>query len=72
MAPKREPVASPWYDLKDMERLFQVNRRTVWVWVSCGRLPEPVRRTRKWVRWPRKKIDRLIREWSGDEPPSAA
>lgn len=62
--PKPTPGLSPWYDIEDMMALFSVGDRTIWKWVSAGKLPRPVRRGPKWSRWPRVQIDALIQEWA--------
>ena len=60
------PGPSPWYCKSDLMRLFQVTARTIEKWVAMGRLPEPVRKGRKWVRWPVERIDALIDAWKGE------
>jgi len=59
-----QPTAgeSPWYRKADLMRLFGITDRTVEAWVNRGRLPEPRRQGRGWVRWPRAEIDALIAE----------
>jgi predicted DNA-binding transcriptional regulator AlpA len=56
---------SPWYRKSDLMRLFQISDRTVEKWAACGKLPEPVRKGRAWVRWPKSQIDALLAEWQG-------
>lgn len=56
---------SPWYRKADLMRLLQVCDRTIEKWVAMGRIPEPVRKGRGWVRWPKERIDALIAEWQG-------
>jgi excisionase family DNA binding protein len=36
-----------WLDLKQVEREFPVSKRTIWTWISSGRLPayKPFRKT---------------------------
>jgi excisionase family DNA binding protein len=36
-----------WLDLKQVEREFPVSKRTIWTWISTGRLPayKPFRKT---------------------------
>jgi len=54
---------SPWYRKSDLMRLLQVSDRTIEKWTAMGRIPEPVRKGRGWVRWPKTQIDALIAEW---------
>src|SRR5262249_18917043 len=65
MKPKRkrpEPSAlpSPWYTISDMMRLFSCSDKTVWKWTATGQLPAPVRKGRRWTRWPRETVDALL------------
>jgi predicted DNA-binding transcriptional regulator AlpA len=60
------PGPSIWYRKSDLMRLFQVTARTIEKWCASGRLPEPVRKGRGWVRWPVARIDALIDEWKGE------
>lgn len=54
---------SIWYRKSDLMRLFQVTARTIEKWTASGRLPEPVRKGKGWVRWPCDRIDALIAAW---------
>lgn len=56
-------VVSPWYRKADLMALFGVTDRTIEKWVSMGRLPEPRKQGRGWVRWPKAEIDALLAEW---------
>lgn len=56
-------VACPWYTVVQMAVLFAVHPRTIWKWSDLGRLPKPVRKSRKWVCWPKDEVDALLREW---------
>lgn len=56
-------VVSPWYRTTDLMALFGVTDRTIQKWVSAGRLPQPVRKGRAWVRWPKTTIDALVANW---------
>jgi predicted DNA-binding transcriptional regulator AlpA len=60
---KPSPGESPWYRKSDLMRLLQVSDRTIEKWTAMGRIPEPVRKGRGWVRWPKDRIDALIAEW---------
>jgi predicted DNA-binding transcriptional regulator AlpA len=57
------PAASPWYRMADMTALFDVCERQIYRWVGEGKLPRPVKRGRKWSRWPRKIVDELLQQW---------
>lgn len=61
--PKPTPGMTPWYSIEDMMALFDCCDRTIWKWVSTGKIPRPVRKGRKWSRWPKAQIDALIVEW---------
>lgn len=39
---------------------LSISVRTLWRWVSEGRIPEPIRVNRKMVRWKRIAIDEAI------------
>lgn len=56
-------VVSPWYRKADLMAIFGVTDRTIEKWVSMGRLPEPNKQGRGWVRWPKTVIDALVLEW---------
>lgn len=55
---------SPWYRLADMCRLFDCAPRTIWTWVSEGKLPQPVRNGSRWTRWPKEVVDELLKTWA--------
>lgn len=56
-------VGSPWYRLADVCLAFDISERTVWTWVSTGKLPEPQRRGKRWTRWPKCAIDAVLTAW---------
>ncbi len=60
---KPSPGESPFYRTADLMRLFDVTDRTIQKWTAMGRIPEPIRKGRGWVRWPRTQIDALLAEW---------
>jgi len=62
--PPRHPLACLWYTKLDLAELFGVSERTVELWVSDGRLPRPIKRGAKWVRWPKAQIDELLHRWT--------
>lgn len=41
----------PLLTVEDLAKLLKVSKRTVWRWVSLGRLPQPVRCSPSCVRW---------------------
>ena len=46
---------------QDVARRLSIGVRTLWRMVAAGRLPQPIRYTRKLVRWKASDIDRYIR-----------
>lgn len=46
-------------DADDLAHHLQINRRRVFEWVSAGVLPQPIRLTKKTLRWPRSVLEQL-------------
>jgi predicted DNA-binding transcriptional regulator AlpA len=63
---KESSPSSPWYRAADLARLFDVDQRQVWKMASNGQIPPPVKRGRKWSRWPKQQIDEIIRDIGAD------
>lgn len=65
----RKPVhrsRSPaWMTVRDVAELLDVTERTVWRWTRQGKLPQPVRKGKRWTRWNRRTIERLVRQMDG-------
>jgi excisionase family DNA binding protein len=51
----------------ELAALLGVTKRTVWRWISEGRLPEPRRITPSVVRWPADQIENFIQEQHREE-----
>ena len=61
------PPPEPARDLltaKDVARRLSIGVRTLWRLVADGKLPQPIRYTRKLVRWKTADIDRYIQSLS--------
>lgn len=56
---------APWYRLADMCRLFDCAPRTIWKWVSEGRIPAPVRQGSRWTRWAKAVVDAHVAGLAG-------
>jgi len=61
---------SPFYSMLDLMGIFGVSDRSLWKWIAAGKLPEPIRKSRKWVRWPRHVIDSIVADWSRQGGPA--
>jgi len=48
----------------DLANLIGCSRRHIWTLVSLGRLPQPIRLSRRCVRWNPEEVARAIRELS--------
>jgi len=48
-------------DGKEVARTYGVSLRSVIRWSEIGRIPKPVTRERKWVRWSKAQIQEHIR-----------
>ncbi|GAB6167486.1 hypothetical protein JCM19992_34860 [Thermostilla marina] len=46
--------------VKDVATALAVSPRTVWRWVSAGRLPQPIRLAPRTVRWRRQDIEAAL------------
>jgi len=55
----------PLLDAGDVGRLFGVERCTVLDWAKGGRLPKPIRFSRRVIRWRREAIEELLAGWTG-------
>ena len=65
--PAVPPAPEPGPDLlaaKDVARRLSVSVRTIWRLVAEGQFPQPVRYSRKLVRWKASDIDRYIQSLS--------
>jgi predicted DNA-binding transcriptional regulator AlpA len=52
-----------WLTALDLAELLGVTDRCVWSWVKQGKIPRPVKRSRKWTRWHRDTINALMEKW---------
>lgn len=50
----------PWLTVWDLTDLFGVGDRCIYRWVAAKKLPEPVRKSRRWSRWRKADIIPLI------------
>lgn len=50
----------PLLKVEEVASMLTTCERTIWAWVAEGKLPEPVRKGRRWVRWRRSEIE----EWT--------
>ena len=65
--PAVPPPPEPAPDLlaaKDVARRLSIGVRTLWRLVAEGKFPQPVRYTRKLVRWKASDVDRYIQSLS--------
>jgi predicted DNA-binding transcriptional regulator AlpA len=49
----------------DLCRTFGVTRQTIGAWVRCGKLPSPLKISRRTVRWTRDSIEQALRRLAG-------
>jgi excisionase family DNA binding protein len=58
------PVVMPkiWLTPADVAKLLSIGVRTVWRMLATGRLPQPIRLSRKLVRWDREGLLAFARE----------
>ncbi len=56
------PAGSRLMTVADVAALFSVHERTIFVWISSGRLPPPLRIGPRVVRWKREAIEALLAE----------
>jgi predicted DNA-binding transcriptional regulator AlpA len=56
LVPQRE-----WLCVKQVARRLEVCERTVWRWLAKGLLPQPIRYSRRVVRWRASDIDAFLR-----------
>lgn len=50
---------------------FGISPRSIWRWVKCGYLPQPVRFTAAVVRWDAEALARWLAEKGGGNAPAA-
>lgn len=55
------PADVPLLTVVDVARIFQIGQRTVYDWVSRGRLPAPIKLSPWVMRWRREDIEKLAR-----------
>jgi predicted DNA-binding transcriptional regulator AlpA len=51
-----------WYSVEEVAKLLGIGRRTLFTYVSEGRVPEPVRFTARTTRWNEVTIGPILRE----------
>ncbi len=54
------PPDSPLLTILDVCHLLGISQRTAWLWVDLGKLPQPVRPSRRCVRWRRADLAGLL------------
>jgi predicted DNA-binding transcriptional regulator AlpA len=47
---------------KDIQAMFNISSRTVWLWTDLGKLPEPIRFSSQSIRWRRADIEALLEQ----------
>ncbi|HVS40304.1 MAG TPA: helix-turn-helix domain-containing protein [Gemmataceae bacterium] len=62
--PVLQPVSRDLLTAQDVARRLSIGVRTLWRMVALGKLPQPIRYTRKLVRWKTTDIDRYIESLS--------
>jgi excisionase family DNA binding protein len=68
MTPTVLALPSVLLTVDQVARCLGVSARSVWRYVALGRLPEPVRFTRRHVRWRSEEIAEAIRQHQGRLP----
>jgi predicted DNA-binding transcriptional regulator AlpA len=56
------PADSDLMTSSDLARLFGVNSRTIFTWISTGVLPQPIRISARMIRWPRRQIEDFLKQ----------
>jgi excisionase family DNA binding protein len=57
------PTGEQFLTVKDLTKLLKVSRRTIYRWVAQKRLPEPIRCSRRYVRWKARRRARSANTW---------
>jgi predicted DNA-binding transcriptional regulator AlpA len=49
--------------IRDVARHFSVSERTIWRWVTAGKLPAPLRFSTTCLRWRARDIERYVEQF---------
>ncbi len=64
---ERQAAVEEFLTTSEVAELFGVSDWTIYRWVKAGALPQPVRVSRRWVRFRRHEIEAAINRLQGNE-----
>jgi len=59
------PIIPVLLTVREVMHIYGISYSTVWRWVREGKLPEPIRLTKRKLRWPIEKIEEHLQKKTG-------